>query len=65
MKKSNKKAKLNPEEIMSDIDNVMSLITELENSNLGKKHLDRILKKAQNIEKNLKKKYPEDLDSKE
>tara|TARA_B100001094_G_C17903868_1_gene657830 strand:+ start:517 stop:708 length:192 start_codon:yes stop_codon:yes gene_type:complete len=62
-----KKSKINPEEIEGDINNILNIITKLENldlNNIENKDINKIQKEAEKQQKLIKNKY-KDLDSKE
>ena len=62
MKKS--KTNINPEDLLKDIDEVFSLINELEGiKNFSNINENSLYKKAKNLEEKIKEKYPEHLDS--
>jgi hypothetical protein len=62
-----KKSKINPEEIEGDINNILNIITKLENldlNNIENKDINKIQKEAEKQQKLIKNKY-KDLDSEE
>ena len=63
MKKS--KTNIDPEDLLKDIDEVFSLINELEGiKNINNINGNSFYKKAKNLEEKIKEKYPEHLDIK-
>ena len=61
-----KKSEINPEEITSDLNNILNIINKLENLNLDKleeKDIKKIQKEAENQQEIVRNKY-KNLDSK-
>ena len=62
------KNKINIKELLKDIDSVFDILNEIESvESLDDKKIDQLSKKAKELEKDIKNKYPnpENLDSKE
>ena len=67
-----KNPKLNTEEVIKDLNNIMNLVNQVQNIDLEKDDLNKLEKIVVNVEKNIKEKYKDilkededDLDSKE
>ena len=58
-----KKSKIDPENVLNDIQEVLNLIDELEKTDLEKVNTNKLEKKAKTIEKRIKENYPDYLDS--
>tara|TARA_R110001592_G_C12540017_1_gene688714 strand:+ start:256 stop:462 length:207 start_codon:yes stop_codon:yes gene_type:complete len=66
-----KNPKLNTEEVIKDLNNIMNLVNQVQNIDLEKDDLNKLEKIVVNVEKNIKEKYKDilkededDLDSK-
>ena len=66
-----KNPKLNTDEVIKDLNNIMNLVNQVQNIDLEKDDLNKLEKIVVNVEKNIKEKYKDilkededDLDSK-
>ena len=59
------KSKINPEELLEDISKVFSIINELENTNdIEKININKLTNQTKKLEKEIKEKYSDNLDTK-
>tara|TARA_B100000287_G_scaffold346236_1_gene333778 strand:+ start:388 stop:576 length:189 start_codon:yes stop_codon:yes gene_type:complete len=59
------KSEINPEELLEDISKVFSIINKLEDTdNIEKININKLTKQTKKLEKEIKEKYSDNLDSK-
>ena len=59
------KSKINQEELLEDISKVFSIINELENTNdIEKININKLTNQTKKLEKEIKEKYSDNLDTK-
>ena len=54
-----KKSKINPEEMLKDLNNALNLVNKIDTLNLEKDNLDNLLESIEKIGNNLENKYKE------
>ena len=54
-----KKSKINPEEMLKDLNNALNLVNKIDTLNLEKDNLDNLLESIEKVGNNLENKYKE------